>query len=377
LLRVTYHAILHPMRGFLFAVGMVACAKTPAPPDEVARRVDVSFDNDRHIVTFGDSRMVFGATSQIEMPESLTIGQSAELLGDRNGCGLEKRAGLAVFPMVVASHETADSSAADRVESSLVVDAAGPGIARIEVQFSMGYTCGGAQALVGRSLFTFFPSNKVVRQDLDVEPTATSNDMFCGCGGSTFFFTSYWTFATMDAFQDRTAPLPEGNAPSELCYVRGPDTVGLLWRDTGSFPRRIAQNAVTYDWVPGQSTLEPQMQRATSVLVLANNSATCASALAATIDPPIMIDGARVDADDDGTYAVGELDVDEDFELTATSPMDGFALVLPERVDHVRVTRDSDGSVVGRHAQIHNDKTILWIDESIGAGETFTVEVLD
>ena len=360
------------MRGTLIVVGVMACAKAPEPTGELAstRSANVSSDGARHVVTFGDATLVFAPTSQIEMPESLTItGGGDNVFGQNTGCQLENRVGVATFPFALAMPGTADGAA---VASELTVDIAGPAIAKVSVNYTVGYDCDDMQELSGTTVFTFLPSNRIVRQDIGVQPASENLTRVCSnqCSSNSYFFTSFWTFDDPEFVDAGNNPVPV-SAPRELCAMRAEDGVALVWGDRPGFRSRIMDNAVTVDFAVG-ATLDADAVDQTSTIVIGTDM-SCAELLAATEDPAILVNGVDITVSPDGVYETGTgLGT---VRITATAEMPrGFALLLSATAKHIAARR-ADGTPVRRAATNHNDKTVVWIDDPLAAGETITLEV--
>ena len=150
-----------------------------------------------------------GGIDQVHLPDSLVVG-GQEMLHTSPNCFQESQAGFAVFPAVLAAANNSGGTPTpgndDNSPNFVSIDLGGPHLARIVVGFSIDYTCGGSQKVTGKSIYTFFPTGRIVRQDLGIQASTTlmNSSLGCACetpdpGGGGFVFTSYWAFNQSDA----------------------------------------------------------------------------------------------------------------------------------------------------------------------------------
>lgn len=199
------------MRWLLLTV-LVGCASFDEPefPDPTIEVLQS--DEFETLVRGPNYTMHFpGGMDRVHLPDSFTV-NGREMLASSTTCLSESQLGIAVFPAVLGSaspHGGVPTPSSDNnLPNFLSIDLDGPHIARIEVGFSVDYTCNGSQTLSGRTIYTFFPTGRIVRQDLDIRPSTNNLASTAGCScevssdPNEFFFTSYWAFTPSEANVD-------------------------------------------------------------------------------------------------------------------------------------------------------------------------------
>jgi hypothetical protein len=125
-------------------------------------------------------------------PDSVTIGQSANLLRPGNMCFDEDLVGIAMFPNINA----APRSRVTPLSASLNIDVAGSAVAKVGIDWSAKLACMATSGTAsGRSTFTFFADGRVDRADSITLPNGL-DAATCGCQNglsNTWFLTSFMT----------------------------------------------------------------------------------------------------------------------------------------------------------------------------------------
>jgi hypothetical protein len=263
-------------------------------------------------------------------------------------CPRESLVGFAIFPAVTAIGTTEAGSA------DIATLSDGPFVAKVESSFAHDYMCSGRpQTITGRSIFTFFPSGRIVRQDFNVIPSQTTleeNPTDCGCGFSgDYFFTSFWSFvkpANAQLF------LENGNEVANAVVAGGPSgqaggctflpdsqlALAVKWAGTSTrlWPNGAASHV--FDFASGVQRLDPSEADVISGMQFAGD---CPTAFAGLADPPLVIDENPLFSSDlDGIYRdFGEHDSEFEIRNDGDNPIPaGFAVSID--VDgHARVDR--------------------------------------
>jgi hypothetical protein len=378
-------------------VALAACAKVPEPPPELGDDlITVSYENGgvqvrgpleengEHLyeMTFPDT------DDQIGMPDSFKVGgrETLRLLPD--DCNRERRIGVALFPAgVVTSGEIADFGGDSNVET--IVEA--PGLAKIRVTYDIEYLCPAPESFRGESVFTFFPSGRIVREDIDLHPSDGGIDPLpgasdqCGCSDTAqdFFFTSFWAFNDngMDEQVDANNTMPRDGITSAACTMYPSHGVGVAWPDASTrFHPSVASTHV-YDFVANQNTLPEQSRSVTSAVQVHNGlrvPGTCAKILEQLVDPGLLVGSERLDSTDhDGIYRP-KLEHAETTVLTSEEGIPGSWAISMNLggADHGRIKRQPD---IEDFVRFHSDpetpgNTVFVFKQGLAPGESITIE---
>lgn len=253
------HVILARMRRACFLAALAAGCEDPGQL-ESPTLVTLTDVGGVVTVTTPVYTMSFSATG-VRMPDRLIV-EGQEMFGvDRDVCARESRAGIAVFPAVVAAAGMQGTA----TRSGLVHPLDGPIVAKVAVDYEVDYSCSDTrQTLKGTSLFTFFPTGRITRFDQMVEPSTTPLELSpqCGCQDSAspnnYFFTSYWAFTPTGAtmVDEFGVEHGQGDVVRGLACTIYPDrALGVIFDESTS---RLAPNdaaAHVHDFVGGEPSL--------------------------------------------------------------------------------------------------------------------------
>lgn len=356
------------------AVAASACASPPANPIGGVALLDVDVTTGR-VSTTSSAPLQFSvemADHGVRMPQSIFI-DGIDRVGT-DTCPTESGIGISVFPAIVA---VSPGRGGVDATGSLMVDLAGPVIARLAVAWTAPYTCSGAQQANGTSTLTIFPNGRIVRYDVATPSTTTlvQDGGACGCSSqSTFSFESFWSFTATQVVNPDGTPWSTGSPTG--CAVYSNHTIGVAWPDGSTHERQTATiSSFVHDWAADAATLPPTQQQVTSAIILSEQSsaASCGDVLADLDDFPITIGGQMIVTDTSGIY---------DDQRTHTDPVEiaapraipkGFAIAL-DVGDFASVTRSpaADGAWYG--VQSDGTRSIFWFRDGLAVGETITIE---
>jgi hypothetical protein len=377
-------------------VALAACAKVPDPPPEISDDlITISYDNDRIEVRGPPTErgeplyeMTFPSTEdQIGMPDSFKVGGRETLRLEPDDCNRERRIGVALFPAgVVASGDIGDFGGDSNVET--IVEA--PGLAKISVTYEIDYLCPENETFRGESVFTFFPSGRIVREDIEIEPSDGGIDppegetIACGCGFTDidFYFTSFWAFADngLDEQVDATNVMPRDGSTTAACTMYPTHGVGVAWPDASTRFHPSVASAHVYDFVAGQNTLPDERRSVTSAVQVHDGprvSGTCNNILSQLADPRLLVGSEQLaSTDHDGIYRP-KLEHAETTMLTTDEGIPGsWAISINLGANHGRVKRTPD---VGDFVRFHADpetpgNTVFVFLQGLAPGESITIE---
>lgn len=185
-------------------------------------------------------------------PSSLLVGGRELIVTPTTACADERAAGIALYPALRIDGATPASAGSGSVQ----VDLAGPGVAKVALDWTASFPCGGSTATAnGRTTFTMFGDGRINRSDvvrLANQPVA--ND--CDCGGNDdWYLTSYFTFAR-DEITNVVGATPASGSGTALtttaCASGNGFQMGMAWRTGRATRVRLPQGAVsggTIAWV--------------------------------------------------------------------------------------------------------------------------------
>jgi hypothetical protein len=194
----------------------------------------------------GDGAVIFGsffrlhfATDGLHLPDHLTLADG-ELLAPPTGCADPGNAGLLIAPAL----RIAAGAPPATWTSGAQIFLAGPAVAQVEVAWSVGYACDGAQTATGRTTFTAYPDGRVVRHDHDVRAVTTAvaaPSATCGCGGSGGFTIASYLAVARAAFDHLVedgadVALPRGDGPRRMttCLEAAGQRLAVAWPAGGA-----------------------------------------------------------------------------------------------------------------------------------------------
>jgi hypothetical protein len=328
-------------------------------------------------VTGPDFQMTFARAPDLQLPESFLV-RGKSVLGTDDNCNFESNIGFAIFP---AGYLGAGAEGFDSLFSDVLVQA-GPFIAKLQTSFSADYTCAGAtRTATGSSVFTFFPSGRIVREDLDVLPT---QDTFgesagaCGCSPNAngYVFTSYWAFDPQSSeLQDaNNVPITGVMGDSQQCTVYPDDglALGVAW--SGARTRLSPGDASShvFDFDPGSPDLQNNVASVTSGFFFAD---TCAEAIAGLADPSLIIDDIRFPTSDvDGIYRDFNLH-DSEFDIRPENAVIPAGWAVSIDLDgHAVITRNPPlGGPAAFVQREQGTRSLIYFPDALAPGESITI----
>lgn len=379
-------------------VALAACATVPDPPAELGDdRVVVSYANGgvqvRGLTEAGATlyEMSFPSTAdQIGMPDSFKVGGREVLRLAPDDCNRERRIGVALFPAgVVTSGDIASFGGESNVET--IVEA--PGLAKVRVTYEIDYLCPSIQKLSGESVFTFFPTGRIVREDIGIEPSEGAIDpqgasVECGCGFTDidFFFTSFWAFADngLDEQVDANNMQPRDGITSAACTMYPTHGVGVAWQDASTRYHPSVASAHVYDFLAGQETIPADAMGTVTSAVQVHDGprvpGTCGDILAQLADPRLLVGEEQLGSTDhDGIYRPDQ-EHSEVTELTTDDGIPGSWAISMNLggATHGRVTREPPiEDFVRFHADPETEgNTVFVFLQGLAPGESITIEPL-
>ena len=324
------------------------------------------------------------------MPDSFKVGGRETLRLEPDDCNRERRVGVALFPAgVVASGDIADFGGDSNVET--LVEA--PGLAKVRVTYDIDYLCPAIETFRGQSVFTFFPSGRIVREDIaidpsdgGIEPDAGAADS-CGCGFTDidFFFTSFWAFADtgFDEQVDENNQMPRDGVTSAACTMYPTHGVGVSWPDASTRFHPSVASAHVYDFLANQNALPDETRFVTSAVQVRDDVRTpgaCGEILAQLADPPLEVGEEHLGSTDhDGIYRPALEHSGTTVIKTDEGIPGSWAVSLDlGGADHGRVTRQPD---IEDFVRFHADpetpgNTVFVFLQGLAAGESITIEPL-
>lgn len=370
-----------------FVLGLiVGCANTPASPTSEAT---IRVTTDQGVRVIGPTFELDFAADNIHMPEHLFIGDT-DVLGVEAPCQGESRVGVAVAPAVQIS--AGSTSAAS---SEITVLAAGPAMAKIRVTYGLDYTCPDAERLSGTSEFTIVPSGRIVREDIQIQPSNHTLSLTgdCGCHHATdqssrdLMFSSFWTFDARGATQVQADGSGVANDVYGACTLYGPHALGVVWdrllnaNTRFSSPGHQALNSFDWPTIDGHQTLAPTPQSIRSTIQVwakpPGQPIACATILAQLEGVPLTIGSTRLTGPDrDGIYRDPTVH-NSAFDVTAPGQAvpPGFAISVDlGGASHAAITspRGSDVAMVGQREAEH--RFVIVFSDGLAAGEHIAIE---
>jgi hypothetical protein len=228
-------------------------------------------------------RMTFSPDG-FHFPSSLQIANNELMVTPQVGCAEERAAGIALYPAIRIDSATAGSVGLGEVH----IDLAGPGVAKVALDWTAMFPCGGSTGLAnGRTTFTMFGDGRVNRSDyLAIPGQPSSTD--CDCGGDdAWYLSSYFTFAR-DQITNILGATPTADTGTLVsgtaCATGNGFQLGMGWRTGHSTRARLPQGAVpggTIAFVenltnPGAAnTLTNNFNAASQTTWFASASSTC------------------------------------------------------------------------------------------------------
>jgi hypothetical protein len=351
-----------------------ACAAVPQNPLARDPLIDVDRTTGR-VATRAAAPIQFVielGDRDVRMPQSIFIDGIDRVASE--SCPTESGIGIGVFPALDAVAPMRGGPAAT---GGLVVDWAGPVIARLHVTWMTAYTCGGSQQASGTSTFTIFPNGRIVRHDVATPSTTTLSVIAsCGCGGSSpMSFTSFWAFTATQVVNPDGSPWSTGSPTG--CAVYPNHTIGIAWSDSNTHVRQTsAISAFVHDWAADVTTLQPTQQEVFSAIILSKQTAAanCGGVLTDLDDFPITIAGAQISTDDGGVYTdarkhAGRVEITSlrvvPKGFTISLDVGEFAAVsrTPSVADDRWYAAQSDGT-----------HTLFWFRDGLQVGQTIAIE---
>lgn len=358
----------------LLALG--ACANVPDPPDFGPDLVSVTRAAGgltvRGPLTVANQplfEMSFPSpTEGVPMPDSLKVGDRETLRLAPDGCNSESRIGVALFPAGVAVSGALDP-ALTVADAGLETLVEAPGMVKVSVTYAVDYTCPDPETLSGQTVFTFFPSGRIVRQDLNIKPSTDPLDpggqaITCGCAPAEvprFFFTSFYAFDDAGVQLDANDTMPPAdNTTKEACTMFETHGVGVSWPTPNVRYRPNAAASHVFDFEANASTVSNAPRTVTSAIQVhdgPHTSGTCAQVLAQLADLPIRIGDERLlMTANDGIYRPTKPHASEtEIRPDGTAIPGSFAVSInlggarhadvyrePDRADFYRIHRDPE-----------------------------------
>jgi hypothetical protein len=187
-------------------------------------------------------------------PDRLMVA-SRQLLGPTAvTCGNEEGVGIMYAPAgSITSVLTTGIDVTPSTTPLVTVDLAGPGVARVSLDWSATFTqCNGTPT--GRTIYTFFPDGRIARGDItSLAQTVDSTDCFCA-SDSSWEHSTYTTFDsthfTATTGTPNGVPVAVGDkvASEKIVCMAGVDhRVALGWRRSNiNRVRRITTDSVSF-----------------------------------------------------------------------------------------------------------------------------------
>ena len=384
---------LDDARGILCAMWRVAllaiagCASIDSAPGLVTPAITVT--NDPVVVSGPALELDFSATGT-HMPDHLKSSDGTELLGSDDPCTGSSQIGFAVSPAVSAVAGMTGTG----VQSTVSVVESGPVLAKVHVAFAVNYACPNAETLQGTSDFTIFPSGRIVREDLNVQPSTDTLEKTgtCGCQQESdaanfknFYFGTFYAFDPTGATQvqaDGTA-VPDGVFAACTMYAQRAVAVQFDQFQSGVSTRYHAQKTAShaYDWASDQTELAPAQQGTTSAIFVSNKApaslAECGGLIGRLADVPLAI-GTETPAKTghDGVYRA----ITPHPEPFVIKPVTdnippGFAIAVDlGGADHATIVRSPDLGTPPAMVQREQGTTFLiYFPDGLAPGETITI----
>jgi len=382
------------MRCATFLGVLVGCA-TPSeplligdPPIKVSSGPPVR-------VSGPDYEMEFSPTG-VYLPSSLLVGASrVEALGSSDECGLD-HAGIAILPALAISASTRSFAARSEIATPLT----GPAVARVHVTFEVDYMCPGLETAAGAVDFTFFPSGRIVRHDLEIRPSTNRLGLVgnCGCQHVTnpsdfqpLYFWSYWAFTKDEARKQvrrdgSEVTSADSNVP-ESCTMYAARSVGVRWTPLSEDTNVVLDGSDTadhfFEWPtdPNREHLDPTPQSVSSAIQLSNRPwsapSDCAGVLDALAMPPLATgDELLASTDPDGIYR----DPARHTSAFTIKPLSdsipaGFAVSVDlGGASHATLTRSPDAERVGIVQREAGDRFLIVFDAGLAPSESVTID---
>jgi len=407
-------------------------AAVPACPEDSA---DVA------VMPNGTGVRVCGPRYQVEFSEAgahfpselLVDGTPLMATGER--CNDERGTGIALYPSVLVNGETTP-----QVNATIAIELGGAtdAVAKVGIDWSAGYTCGGgamAGELGNRTTFSFFPDGRVSRQDRIAHAATITAGACSTCepttAGDPFFLTSFTTLVADANAQivgaiggDASALASHGDAidaGDDVCLATRMRNVGFGWRASASTQARVrvarartaqdpAAFAFTFDRLRAASTISSTtaetLLRTTMILGGAETSCSAVLGRVAALGTNVPIEltygnGAgtvNLIANLDGIYGGEDENQQPGFDVPGdpTQPMTlaippagqpvtgGFAvwLDLAQFYPTITVTKTPAPTTTTwfRLQRAKNPTTaaqsqiVLWFPDGLALGETITID---
>jgi len=368
------------MRGCVLVCSVVASCASPEPrAGEPVISVVAS-----HVISSGPIAYDLGfATIGLPMPEHLMFG-GTDWIANGEACALESGVGVNLYPAIraIASSDGGDLPSATGV-SGLVVEMAGPAVARVRARWAVDYTCEGhTNTASGDALFTLFPTGRIIRHDQHVIGSnvgLNGGSGACGCtGGGSYFLTSSWAFPdSVTNTSEQGAALPEP-APGVVraCAIDHEHGIALAWPDDHTRIHPNGANAWVYDWTNNATTITVGEHELVTRMQL-GSIGDCATLLAGLAAPELQIAGHPTSLSADGIYEVAGTPAGTFTIETAGAVPAGWAVEVDlGGATHVKLHGGADESA-GWYVLQRDPiamRTLIYFRDALAAGSTITVE---
>jgi hypothetical protein len=382
-----YSGDVQNLWGLVFVVG---CAQVPERAADLAPLLEITRGAAGEVRSVraadGLYEMQFGGAGNVHLPVGLRI-EGVEVLGAGDECYNEEKIGVAVFPAINVHGATpADPSLTNTIEA--VLD--GPIVSQVRIEFGASYACNGPQQITGETTFTFFPSGRIVRNDLAISPTTTTaTGADCTCANdavATYFFTSFWAFQVDAAGAQVTRagePAADVLAEPGACTLYPDRAIAVNFG--GATTRYPANGAFThaFDLVPGDvPQIEPDSKDLTSAIQISNRGglapADCDALFAALDDPQVL---QVEDAAPQNTNLHGIYEIDSPrpngvtFRAMAKIPGGFVVNVDLGGVRHLRMLRNGIAAPLPRsQPDVRANRFLFLFEDDLDAGETIRFE---
>lgn len=367
------------MRGSVLLCAAVAACASPEPRagDPV---IAVVAD---HVISTGAVAYDLGfATTGLPMPEHLMFG-GADWIANGETCPLESGVGINLYPAFRALASTYGGDPPSSTGATeLVVEMSGPAVARVRARWAVDYMCSGhANTASGDTLFTLFPSGRIIRHDehvigSDVGLTGASGA--CGCtGGSSYFLTSSWGFPDTVTNTSETGDALPDPAPglTRACAIANDHGIAVAWPDDHTRIHPNDSNAWVYDWTNNATAITPGEHELVTRMQL-GATGDCAALLAGLATPQLQIAGQPTSVGADGIYEVSGTHAGSFTIETAAMVPAGWAVAVDlGDATHVQVhgSVETAGWYLVQRDPIAM-KTLIYFRDALPAGSTIAVE---
>ncbi|HEY0255260.1 MAG TPA: hypothetical protein VGC41_27215 [Kofleriaceae bacterium] len=364
------------LRCVALCAAISACVDVPEPAG-FAGGLAVTSEADGTHVKSPQIEVTFPTTG-VMFPDHLYNAAGVDVIGTDQTCGGEDRIGIVVAPgLTVSAGTTAVASTLDIVD-------AGPAIVKARVTYTVAYNCPGSTQLSGATDFTIFPSGRIVREDKNIQPTASTLALSASCGCATtqknFFFGTYWSFQVTGSSQVGIDGSTVSVGETQACSMYTDHGIAVsMGGGTGTNADFYFEHASTHVeyWLENETQLGPDSKSMTSAINLGRAGQTCADIMQPLYDKQLTIAGVSYGGTDyDGVYRGDTAPHDAAFDITTSDTIEpGWAISIDlAGHDHGTITRSPDlGHPAGIAQREDANHYLIYFPDGLAPGETITV----